>query len=184
VKYVPILAVLVLGRPASAQPPSCEASPRPDAGRICATLTVEGGKFAVSGDPVIVRNGLPDVVTDAQILASLQTALKEAGMPYQAGFSDDDRKNDALNTESKRVALRTMTSSWEAYVGAAADAGIDTDGMLDGISGMLGRLRQTAGFVTVVDANQVFNTETGHAQLDIVTLTDKVDIRRPRCAPT
>ena len=176
-KYLTAVVVLLLAQPASGQAPSCEAPSRPDSGRICATLSVENGRLTVSGSPVIVRGSLPATVTDAQIVTSFKAALNEAGMPYQFGWSTSEREEDARNTDPKRVALRTQTSSWESYVGAAAEAEIDTDVMLSGMSGLLGELRQRAGFVTVPDVNQLFDTESGAAQLDIVVLTDMVDIR-------
>src|SRR5437762_3163926 len=131
VEYCIAIALLVVALPASAQSPSCEAPPRRHSGRVCATLAVENGKFAVSGNMVIVRGSLPATVTEAQILRSLKAALSEAGMPYQAGLSTEDRQADALNTEPARVALRTVTYPWQTYVAAAAHAGIDTDVMLN-----------------------------------------------------
>lgn len=170
------IALLMIALPASGQVPLCEAPTRRDSGRICATLAVENGRFAVAGNPVIVRGGLPATVTEAHVLESLEVALREAGMPYQAGMPPEDLEADARYADPARVALRTTTSSWEDYVGAAAATGIDTEVMLNAVSGVLGALRQKAGFVTVEDANELFDTETGATQLDAVALTETADI--------
>jgi hypothetical protein len=163
---------LLCAAAASAQPPACSAPARPDSGRVCLTLTIEDGVFALNERPTIVRGTLPDSVTNEDIVASLTAALASAGFPYRRGLTDETDE-----TADEVVALQTKTADWETYVGDAADAGIDVDSMMANVSGLLGDLRRSSGFVTVDDPNDVFNTETGAAQLDVVVFTRNADIR-------